>query len=335
MLFIILLLFQIITGHMKAHCEDNIEYANRFFPEIPKEQIAITPLLAGYSDAQNYLVNASGKPYVLRVFAETELPADLKRELHGMQVGAKLGIAPRVHHVSTDDRAILMDYIEGGTVTLAQIKQPENIVKIAKALRTVHATVQNPYPSASFNDKMEGYYQMLKEHSLINSAVTEAISRIRIIHEKLAQDVSQKVSTHGDLNPRNIFLTGEGIRLIDWAECNWEDPFYDLTCLTLMNDYSEKEEALLLESYFERLPTTKEKERYSLVKKARLAGSCLVSELLLSQMTQKDLDPAMPLKDWSHYIQLFASNQEKLPPQFFYDLSRLALQLSRDRNEIK
>ncbi len=332
MLFLILLLSQIITGHMKANCLDSIDYANRFFPE---EQVAIAPLLAGYSDAKNYLVNTSGKSYVLRVLAETELPCDLKRELHGMQEGSKLGIAPHIHHVSADGRAILMDYIDGGTVTLAQIKQPENIVKIAKTLRAVHATAKNPYPSASFNEKMEGYYQILKERSLINSAVTEAILRIRTIHEKLALDDSEKVSTHGDLNPRNIFLTGNEIKLIDWAECNWEDPFYDLTCLTLMNDYSEKEEALLLESYLEHSPTNKEKERYFLVKKTRLAGSCLVSELLLSQMTKKDLDSAMPLKDWSHYIQLFASNQEELPPQFFYDLSRLALQLSRDPDEIK
>jgi|GEM_PF-3523712 len=52
---------------------------------------------------------------------------------------------------------VLIEYIAGNTVTIAQANESENCIKIAKALRKAHAIRKNPYHGRPRNEMMEGF----------------------------------------------------------------------------------------------------------------------------------------------------------------------------------
>lgn len=241
---------------------------------------------------------------------------------------SELGIAPHVYQTFLAHRAILMDYIDQPTLTFGQAKQASSCVKVAHALHKVHAMNKNPYVFLSVQEKME----KLCEQPYINrsdSLPKEAIGLIRQGNVELGSLRIEKRSIHGDLNPRNIFLTDTGIFFIDWSETNWDDPFYDLTGFALLNGLNSEEEFSLLETYLQHSLSSEEKKHYLIVKKIQLAALALtcyaITKNLLHQFSEQLIDPTTPLKSWHHYVTEFAKNDPHLSAQFFCELARCAL----------
>ena len=71
----------------------------------------VRPITGGVSGAFVFLIEASGRRFVLR----TEGPASPLRNPHqyfSMRIAADAGIAPRLHYLDANDRVMMMDFIE-------------------------------------------------------------------------------------------------------------------------------------------------------------------------------------------------------------------------------
>lgn len=299
-----------------------------------EKAVSITPLMGGYSEAMNLRVD--GK-YVLRVPDTMQTEKSILREFFAMKDADLKGVGPHIHHVGFNNKAILMDYIEGGTLTMEQAKRSENCIKIAQSLRKAHASARNPISRSPYKDKIEALYEELRGY-VDNSHITKAIELIRDLHKEPKEGALPKVNIHGDLNARNIFITDKGALFIDWSQTNWEDPFYDLSCFAIMHDYDDALERLLLENYLEHPPTKSQKKHYERIKKINLAQLCLTCHYVMHELLQKKpqkIDENAALKPWSHYAYAFAGYQSGRDPQFFYEAGASALKKVQDEINFK
>jgi thiamine kinase-like enzyme len=321
-------------GMLSPYCQKLLNTTlDGYFKNIPKDEITITPLKGGHSNTC-LKISTNSKSYVLRIKDEENPANALKSELFMMQKAANQGIAPQVFYYSDDYKAILIDFIEGGTSTISQNKRPENIVKIADAMRKVHNIPTNPYFEKDAIEILEDVYLAIRQELKIQPQLDRALKLMWKYYDKFKEYYSPKVNIHGELNPRNIFITDKQAIFIDWEYTSVDDPFYDLSYLAIRHDYSPDEEKFLLEAYLEESPYQSELERYYLVKKITFCQLCVFFHYfsLKFNTDKKDLDDTSPLKEWSYYMNLFSDEQdnESLLAQFYYDLARSCLKLAEE-----
>ena len=308
-----------------------------YLPEfLPGQSFSVSPIKRGHQDARNYLVEAGSTKYLLKL-----IPFDLKeeealKELYMIQEGSLLGIAPQVIASSDTGRAVLMEYIEGPTLTPSVAK--DHAEEIGKSLRTLHGGAKNPHAGdAKYLDETEHRYQFVKERSDLKIATeglrsifkdaTKAIEFIRENAPRLSS--KQRVNIHGDLHPQNLFWASGGLKMIDWEFTVWDNPYHDLGRFSTSLALDDSADELLLEGYFGGSPTEAEREQFLLSKKLNYANKALIGfkiTLLILEKEPQLLDFSSEPTDWSHYIESFAVATERMPLQFFYDYGKCALE---------
>lgn len=336
--FILFLLILSVIQNLVALSTNSQKYIDdvflNYFDETLKTEATITELTGGNSNT-SLLLKVKGKQYVLRIKDKDATIEWQQRELFAMQEAAKAGIAPQVLCFSKDYRAMLMDYIEGGTVTTAQTKQPENISKLAATVRKAHAIPKNPYFQESIIETAEKFYHEISQQVKNKKELSEALACMWELSDKIEKMNSEKVNIHGELNPRNIFITSQGVFFIDWEYTSWEDPFYDLSYIALFHGYDQKEEMLLLKAYLQKEPSTREVERYYLTKRSNFAQLSIIFHYfsLKSNRDSVVIDAKAPLQPWENYMAVFSEQEADIQwPQFFYDLARCCLQQAKEHD---
>ncbi len=294
-------------------------------------EFQIKELKGGLSATLLYKVDTKTDSYVLRMHQSEILGDQDSLELYALIEGAKAGISPKVLYVSSDKRAVLMEYINQKTVSIEQATLDENIVKIANAIKVAHQMKGHKISGETLLSKAERTYKKVIRDQLAPEAeITEALHLIKDYSQALSLHEYPKVHNHGDLNPRNIFIS-DRVVFIDWAETTLTDPFSDLSYLSLNMDYTPSQEELLLITYLNRDPTPKEWERYELQKKIHHAFWSLTDLYLadaeLKKHPEQILDKNHPLENWQTYRKNFANGSE-LTAQYFYDRSRLNYQFA-------
>jgi thiamine kinase-like enzyme len=291
------------------------------------EDLTVKILKGGLSGAGLYKIDSPKKSYVLRLHSPSDVNSQYDNELFALIEASKRGLSPEVYYVSPDKQAVLMEFIGLPTITLEQAKSSENIVKMANAIRLAHQIEGYPTNGEDLYSKAIRCHQIVLEDKLATKAeIDHALELIKENLKKFESFNYSKVYLHGDLNPRNIFITPERVLLIDWAETSFDDPFSDLTYFALKLDYDGMQEGLLMESYLQRKPTAEEFARFRLNKVIHQAFWSLTNLYLanaeLKKSPEQTIDKFVELKDWGYYQKQSADGTD-LSAQYFYELSRL------------
>lgn len=333
--------FFLATNHLWSHeCsplshseEIILEVLENYFSDVSRDSVDIVPMIGGHSNTA-LKVKTATSDYVLRIRGKEVSGTSLKRELYAMESGMELGIAPKVYYVSADHRAVLMEYIPTDTLSWSDAKHPLNCIAIAHSIYKAHTTKRNPFVEETINETALGVYRAISDIPEIKAELNEAVALMEAYRIELEEIPATKVNIHGDLNPRNIFLTEAGAIFIDWEYAGWEDPFFDLSYCALRFDYIMSEEMLFLSSYLQRFPTEDELRRYFLTKKIHLSQFCIYFHYFSLKFNQEQVlsDPSSPLHDFSYYMRKFSTTDDSDDnlAQFYYDLARICLQLSRE-----
>ena len=106
----------------------------------PGREIRITPIAAGLTN-QNFRVEVDGRPFFVRLpGASTDLLAvDRANELHNTRAAAEAGVGPRVVHHDPESGALVLDWIDGRTMSNQAFAAPGTPLRIAASLRQLLA----------------------------------------------------------------------------------------------------------------------------------------------------------------------------------------------------
>lgn len=296
-----------------------------FFTSLNAEEFVIKELKGGLSGTAIYKMDIDQKSYVLRINQANQNPQyDLELSLN--LEASRMGLAPVIAAVSSNQKIVLMEFIDQPTLTLQE--GSSNIPLIADTLQKVHSFPLNTNGESLLSKASRCHTYLMDLDWTPKNEMAIAYQLIKKLTAELKTFEYNAVCLHGDLNPRNIFIAGGKALLIDWAESSSGDPFSDLTYLSLKLDFNPNEELQLLEHYLGRPALREELKRFHLNKKLHLAFWSLTDLYLANielQNNPKDLIVhATPLKEWRHYQEIFA-NGHHLSAQYFFERSKLNL----------
>src|SRR5829696_9948482 len=94
-------------------------------PEWKNKKVVITPLSGGLTNS-NFKVEVDGTPYFVRVpGASTELLAiNRENEYYNSRAAHEAGVGPRVLHYLPDSYVMVLEFLDGRTMSKASLNQP-------------------------------------------------------------------------------------------------------------------------------------------------------------------------------------------------------------------
>src|SRR5688572_10672232 len=102
--------------------------------------LKVSPLRGGMTN-QNYRVDVGEKSYALRVSGDKTdlLGINREHEYRTQTIARELGIAPEVIAFIEPEGYLVTRFIEGRPIPAEELKQPENLARVASVLNEIHA----------------------------------------------------------------------------------------------------------------------------------------------------------------------------------------------------
>jgi thiamine kinase-like enzyme len=213
--------------------------------------IGIEPVSGGLTNT-NYKVVVDGKYYFVRVPGEsTELLAvDRRNEYFNTKAAADAGVGPQVYYYLPEYQVMVLEYLEGITMSNAALNAPGMPTKIAHALKSLHG---GPSFLSDFNMfRLTEYYLdiCIKKDIHIPSGYPKRLPIIQRIEQAVNVHPLPARPCNNDLLAENYIYDGKSLRIIDYEYSGNNDPCFELgnTCQELQ--YDESRIAEVCEAYF-------------------------------------------------------------------------------------
>ena len=198
--------------------------------------------LAGGRTNETYIVEAHGNKAVLKIDpAPRSAPFNSRIEESRIQKrAASIGLANDVLYV--EETVYLTAYVEGRTWTRSDLAEDANLVRLAQALRRLHAL---PLTGRSF-DAVSAAHQYLDAIGDEDPVIAEQF--VALIESM--RRPGNLCFCHNDLVAGNI-IAAPDVMFLDWEYACDNDPLFDLATLVAHHELSNRQAELLLDAYFD------------------------------------------------------------------------------------
>lgn len=211
------------------------------------------PLPGGLTN-MNFVVEDGGRKYVVRIGGDIPVHGIVRSiELAASQAAAAAGISPIIIHA--EPGALVMDFIEGRTLTPEDIRDERNLPRLVRLVRHAHRDIprffRGPAPMFWPFQVIRDYTHTLEEGE---SNYLPLLVRLLDAADRLETAVGpiELVFGHNDLLAANFIDDGTRIWLVDWDYAGFNSPLFDLGGLASNNSLPPAHVDKLLELYFER-----------------------------------------------------------------------------------
>jgi len=217
------------------------------------ENVKVSPLSGGLTN-ENYLVEAGGKRYVVRIPGQSTelLSIDRANEVHNTRAAATTGIGPKVLEVIPDLDVMVLEFIDGPTMSAPTLQSPEMAKRMAASFRRLHAA---PSFLQDFNmfRLIESYLAIVEAHGVeIPSDYRDQMPTVAAIERAVAAASLPSMPCHNDLLCENFIDDGAALRIVDYELSGNNDPCFDLGNTAQEAEFDDELRAALCEAYFGR-----------------------------------------------------------------------------------
>lgn len=274
----------------------------------PKESIdhiQFKPLLGGGTKAKIFRFDIGDKKYVLRLLDENQPIERRKSELDAHRIGAELQIAPEIIYADGTSLIMVMEFIEGRSLTREDLDNAEIVKNMICALKKFHEYSGEEHLVR--RTKVQAIHDLYDRYKNKKGVVFP--SCFYQLHSKLQTDFAnlkkERVLSHGDFNPRNILVTeNKRIYVIDWSQASLDHPFLDIGWLASLTAANHEQLTGLLKEYLGREPKESELQEALFFKDVT---TFLIATLWIGRQEERDqgkLDAILEgsLKKGSTYI---------------------------------
>ncbi len=215
------------------------------------ENVQVSPLSGGLTN-ENYLVATAGMRFVVRVPGQsTELLAiDRANEVHNTRAAATTGIGPRVLEVIPDLDVMVLEFIDGPTMSARSLQSVEMAKRMAASFRRLHSA---PSFLQDFNmfRLIENYLAIVEAHHVtIPPDYRDRLPTVAEIERAVAAGSLPSVPCHNDLLCENFIDDGAALRIVDYELSGNNDPCFDLGNTAQEAEFDDELRAALCEAYF-------------------------------------------------------------------------------------
>jgi thiamine kinase-like enzyme len=269
------------------------------------------PLTGGITN-KNFVVRDKGERFVVRIGDDIPVHQVMRfNELAASRAAAAAGLSPAVvHH---EPGAIVFRFIEGRTLTPAEVRPRAMLARIVPLIRRCHVELpkylRGPVLIFWVFHILRDYAGTLRD---ANSRSLAQLPRLLAASAELEAMVGaiDVVFGHNDLLAGNFIDDGKRLWLIDWDYAGFNSPLFDLGNLSSNNDVAPADETWLLETYFERPVVADLTRRYRAMKCASLLRETMWS-MVSEEHSIIDFDFAAYTNDYlSRFERDFAALKE-------------------------
>jgi thiamine kinase-like enzyme len=212
--------------------------------------IKVTPLEGGITN-RNFRVDVGDESFHLRLAGEnTEmLGIDREYEYSANLIAGQSGIAPEVVYFIRPEGYLVTRFINGRPIPPEEIRQPENIRRVAEILHRMHSLPNIPGVFSAFQ-VVRDYAEIARRYNVSVPENFEWLLRQMNDAESvlMTQTLIQR-PCHNDLLNGNFLLTDK-LYILDWEYAGMGDIFFDLANFSNNHELSEDENHSLLDCYF-------------------------------------------------------------------------------------
>jgi thiamine kinase-like enzyme len=209
-----------------------LEHVLAQVPELAAQARAVTPIAGGMTN-RNYRVQTDRGDYVVRISVSEpgQLGIDRGNEYRNSERAWRAGVGVGVVARVLEPEALVVEYVQGRTLTPEDFAHERRISVLAALLRRLHGC--EPF-ELDFDMKQvqRRYYEIVTEHGYpLPEDYGSYADRARLMGEVLASTRTRTTPCHNDLMPGNfIEADGPGSRiwLVDYEYSGNNDPCYDL-----------------------------------------------------------------------------------------------------------
>jgi thiamine kinase-like enzyme len=237
-------------GHNKSRVEDAAGRVSLWRGRQP----TVTPLSGGLTN-ENYLVEADGARYVMRIpGASTELLSiDRANELHNTRAAATTGIGPQIlEHIPELD-VMVLEFIEGPTMSAEALQSAPMVRRMANSFKRLHGAPRFLKDFDMFR-LIESYLRIVEQHEvLIPPDYRERLPLVAEIERAVQVGSLPSVPCHNDLLCENFIDDGRWLRIVDYELSGSNDPAFDLGNTAQEASLDDELRSILCAAYFGRL----------------------------------------------------------------------------------
>jgi thiamine kinase-like enzyme len=206
------------------------------------------PLTGGITN-RNFRVDVDGDTFVLRIGGNDTRLLGIDRVVeHAASLrAAAVGVGPEVVAFIEPEGWLITRFLEAAPLPPEKLRQPENIARVAAALRRIHGAAPIPGRFDAYA-VVDDYRAVAEERGVVLPA---AFATLRPLAERIraARGPQAEVPCHNDLLNAN-FLDDGDVRIVDWEYAGMGDRFFDLANLSVNHEFGVDEDRLLLAAYF-------------------------------------------------------------------------------------
>jgi thiamine kinase-like enzyme len=238
------------------------------------------PLAGGITNL-NYTVTDAGRRYLVRIGGDIpEHMIDRRNERAAARAAHAAGLAPAVRHA--EDGALVIDFIDGRTLTPDDVRDPANRDRLAALVRRCHTEIPRHFRGPA---QMFWPFQVIRDyaHTLRDGRTPYDLAPLlaaAVTLERAAGPV-EIVFGHNDLLPANLIDDGTRLWLVDWEYAGFNSPLFDLGGLASNAGMTEGERTALLAAYYGRTP-----DPHLLRRAAAMTAASLLRETMWSMVSE-------------------------------------------------
>ena len=217
------------------------------------QDVKVSQLSGGLTN-ENYLVEAGGQRYVMRIPGQSTelLSIDRANEVFNTKAAATTGIGPRVlEHIPGLD-VLVLEFIPGPTMSAKTLQSKEMASRMAASFHRLHGA---PRFLKDFNmfRLIEDYLGIVDEHQVtIPAGYRDRLPAIARIEHAVGAGALPAVPCHNDLLCENFIDDGAALRIVDYELSGNNDPCFDLGNTAQEAEFDQDLRAALCAAYFGR-----------------------------------------------------------------------------------
>jgi thiamine kinase-like enzyme len=198
-------------------------------PSLARTPRQITALPGGLTN-QNFKVTTPDGVFVARLFSDGGdlLAIDRDHEYQNSLIAAEAGVGAPVIEYRPADRVLVLGFVQGKTLSNADVAEPAALVRIAAACRQLHAAPRFVADFDMFEIQPRYYATAAAGGMRIPAGYADLLPAFAAARRALAIRDEGTVPCNNDLLAANFIDDGDRMWLIDYEYSGNNDPCFEL-----------------------------------------------------------------------------------------------------------
>jgi thiamine kinase-like enzyme len=231
--------------------DETITKALARVPVLAGREVDVSVLAGGFTNSV-FLVRADDERYVFRVPGQSSDLLEINRadERYNAEIAARAGASPDLVDYVEGMDVMVLEFIEGHVPTIEDLQTPDQVRRIAEAVRTLHGGPRfNNY--ADMFDRAKRWLEACNKVSIrVPDGIDSRMGELGDIARALAANPLPTVPCHNDLAPYNFIDDGDRLWIIDFEFSGNNDPCSDLGMIASEAELDVDLRTILCEAYF-------------------------------------------------------------------------------------